>query len=69
MRKFKPFLVSFRRAFFLNQTTFQMTYVYKHTITLLTVFKLGPDSPGKLERSDSKIGRGYKAKLWHFLSV
>ena len=41
-----------------------------------TGFKLGPDSwekwllpPGKLGRSDSKIGRSYSTKLRHFQSV
>ena len=39
-------------------------------------FKLGQDSrdkwlllPGKLGRSDSQIGRSYRAKVWHFLSI
>ena len=39
-------------------------------------FKLGSDSkeklfllPGKLGRSNSKIGRSYSAKLRHFLSI
>ena len=43
--------------------------------TLSSGFKLGSDSsekclpPGKLERSDSQIGRSYIAKLRHYLSV
>ena len=44
--------------------------------SIITGFKLGPDSrekwllpPGKIGRSDSQIGRSYSAKLQHFLSV
>ena len=49
---------------FFKQNCFPMAYSKNHTFTLLTGFKLGPDSPGKLGRSDSKIGpRSYIAKL------